>query len=321
MTYNSFSTRVHGRKNGERHLFSSLPLSSCSGDTRGKRLSVLFFRSSRKSILPIAVAFVFALAIPANIHAQGGRGGRGGPPPIPKAAAPFDPSGYWTSIVTEDWHVRMLVATKGDFGSGPNAEELPFGGGGSIPYTAEGKKLALAWDPAKDEAEGNQCKAYGAAGIMRLPGHLHITWQDDYTLKMDIDAGNQTRLFKFKRPTQPGQAATATEPAGEPSLQGNSVAEWIILGGRGDWSRGGNLKVVTTNLKPGYFWKNGMVYSGKLTLTEHYRYQKEPNGDEWLNFSQQADDPQYLTEPWIITYHYKKLPDASRWHPAACTVK
>jgi hypothetical protein len=272
-------------------------------------------------MLPIACGLLFALAIPASIHAQGGRGGRGGPPPVPKAAAPFDPTGYWTSVVTEDWHVRMLVAPKGDFGSGPDAEGLPFGGGGSIPYTAEGKKLALAWDPAKDEAEGNQCKAYGAAGVMRLPGHLHITWQDDYTLKMDIDAGNQTRVFHFRRPAQPGQTATAPEPPGEPSLQGNSVAEWVILGGRGDWSRGGNLKVVTTNLKPGYFWKNGMVYSGRLTLTEHFRYQKEPNGDEWLNFSQMAEDPQYLTEPWIITYHYKKLPDASKWSPAACTVR
>src|SRR5208283_3094929 len=128
-------------------------------------------RAHGKIGLRIAGALLFALAIPASIHAQGGRGGRGGPPPLPKAAAPFDPSGYWTSIVTEDWHVRMLVAPKGDFGSGPDSEGLPFGGGGSIPYTAEGKKLALAWDPAKDEAEGNQCKAYGAAGIMRLPGH------------------------------------------------------------------------------------------------------------------------------------------------------
>jgi len=274
-------------------------------------------------ILSIAGALLAAFAIPAGIHAQGRGRGPAGPPPTAKAAAPFDLSGYWTSIVTEDWHVRMLTAPKGDFGSGPDAEGLPFGGGGSIPYNAEGKKLALAWDPAKDEAAGEQCKAYGAAGIMRLPGHLHITWQDDYTLKMEIDTGTQTRLFHFRRPAPSGQAAGSVEPvaAGEPSRQGNSEAEWIILGGRGDWTRGGNLKVVTTNLKPGYYWKNGMVYSAKLTLTEHFRYQKEPNGDEWLNFSQMAEDPQYLTEPWIITYHYKKLPDGSKWSPSACTAR
>lgn len=281
-------------------------------------MALLTFSNSR-SKWPVAAVTLLALTIPSGAFAQG-RGGRGGPPQTAKAAAPFDPSGYWTSVITEDWHVRMLVAPKGDFGSGPDAEGLPFGGGGSIPYTATGKKLALAWDPAKDEAEGDRCKAYGAAGVMRLPGHLHITWQDDYTLKMDIDTGTQTRVFHFKRPAA-GQAATAPEPAGAPSIQGNSEAEWIILGGRGDWSRGGNLKVVTTNLKPGYYWKNGMVYSGKLTLTEHYRYQKEPNGDEWLNFSQEANDPEYLTELWIITYHYKKLPDASKWSPTACSVK
>src|SRR5580698_3613919 len=87
--------------------------------------------------LRIAGMILVTLAIPIGMQAQG-RGGRGAPPPVPKAAAPFDPSGYWTSVVTEDWHVRMLVAKKGDFGSGPDAEGLPFGGGGSIPYTAEG---------------------------------------------------------------------------------------------------------------------------------------------------------------------------------------
>ena len=272
------------------------------------------------TVLPIA-GVVLTLALPGNLQAQGR--GKAAPPAIPKAAAPFDPTGYWTSIVTEDWHVRMLVAPKGDFGSGPDAEGLPFGSEGSIPYTAEGKRLARAWDPAKDEAAGETCKAYGAAGIMRLPGHLHITWTDDYTLKMDVDNGTQSRVFHFKRPAPTGQNATAAtpEPQSAASLQGDSVAEWVILGGRGDWTRGGNLKVVTTNLKPGYFWKNGMVHSGRLTLTEHYRYQKEPNGDEWLNFSQMAEDPQYLTEPWIITYHYKKLPDGAKWNPTACSAR
>ena len=272
------------------------------------------------TVLPIA-GVVLTLALPGNLQAQGR--GKAAPPAIPKAAAPFDPTGYWTSIVTEDWHVRMLVAPKGDFGSGPDAEGLPFGGQGSIPYTREATLLARAWDPAKDEAAGETCKAYGAAGIMRLPGHLHITWTDDYTLKLDVDTGTQSRVFHFKRPVPAGQNATAvtSEPQSAPSLQGDSAAEWVILGGRGDWTRGGNLKVVTTNLKPGYFWKNGMVHSGRLTLTEHYRYQKEPNGDEWLNFSQMAEDPQYLTEPWIITYHYKKLPDGAKWNPTACSAR
>ena len=102
----------------------------------------------------------------------------------PKALAPFDMTGYWVSIVTEDWRFRMVTPAKGDYLG--------------VPMTLESKRVADAWDPAKDEAAGKQCKSYGAAGIMRLPERLHITWQDDNTLRMDIDAGTQTRLLHFE---------------------------------------------------------------------------------------------------------------------------
>jgi hypothetical protein len=268
----------------------------------------------------ILVLFAIAIVVlPLGLNAQG-RGQRGGPPPTPKADAPIDLTGYWVSVITEDWHVRMLTAPAGDFGSGTNTEGLPFGGGGNIPYNAAGTALGKAWDPAKDEKEGNLCKGYGAGGVMRQPGRLHITWEDDYTLKMDISAGTQTRVFRFARPTQAGQPATQPAPA-PASLQGNSTAQWISLGGRGDWVRGGNLKVVTTGIRPGYYWKNGMPYSDKLTITEHYRVTKEPNGDVWLNMSLRAEDPTYLTQPWIATYHFKKEPDGSKWSPTPCSVR
>lgn len=247
-----------------------------------------------------------------------GRGQRGGPPPSPKAAAAFDPTGYWVSIITEDWHVRMVTPPKGDFGSGTNTEGLPFGGGGNIPYNDEGTKLAKAWDAAKDEREGNQCKAYGAPGIMRQPTRLHITWQDDNTLRIDSDAGMQTRIFHF---AQPGTDGPMTAPANQqPSMQGYSVAQWEIFGGQ-SWPRGGNLKVVTTHLAPGYYWKNGMPYSDKATMTEHFRLSKEPNGDNWLNFSLMMEDPVYLTEPWIVTYSFKREPDATKWDPQPCFIQ
>ena len=75
--------------------------------------------------------------------------------------------------------------------------------------------MADTWDPAKDTADGNACRSYGAAGIMRVPGRLHISWQDDTTLKIETDAGTQTRLLHF----------TGT-PGGEPSWQGYSAAVW-----------------------------------------------------------------------------------------------
>src|SRR5438094_2647688 len=116
------------------------------------------------------------LALATNVQGQG----RG---QTPRAAAPVDFTGYWVSVVSEDWRWRMVTPAKGDFAS--------------IPLNAEGRKLGDAWDPAKDEAAQEQCKAYGAAGVMRLPGRLHITWQDDNTLRVETDQGTQTRLLHF----------------------------------------------------------------------------------------------------------------------------
>ena len=100
-----------------------------------------------------------------------------------KADAPIDITGYWVSIVTEDWRYRMVTPAKGDYAS--------------VPLNAEARKVADAWDPAKDEAAGDQCKSYGAAAIMRVPGRLHITWDGETALKMETDAGTQTRMFEF----------------------------------------------------------------------------------------------------------------------------
>src|SRR5262249_22168273 len=121
----------------------------------------------------------------------------------PKAGAPIDLTGYWVSLITEDWRIRMLTAPKGDYYS--------------LPLTNEARKIAATWDAARDIAEGKQCMNYGAPGIMRVPGRLHITWQDDSTLKIEADAGRQTRTFAFESPKPPAGAAT---------MQGFSVAAW-----------------------------------------------------------------------------------------------
>ena len=89
-------------------------------------------------------------------------------------------------MLTEDWHTRMFTAAKGDFGGGPPGEVAQVGTSrlgvganpardGNIPYNLKGAQAAMAWDAAKDEAAGQQCKAYGATGIMRQPTHLRIT--------------------------------------------------------------------------------------------------------------------------------------------------
>jgi hypothetical protein len=222
------------------------------------------------------------------------RGGPAGPPPTAKSAAPIDLTGYWVSVVTEDWRYRMVTPKKGDYPS--------------IPLNAAGRQVADAWDPARDEAAGNQCKAFGAAGVMRMPGRLHITWADDNTLKVDTEAGTQTRLLRF------GTSNSGTEPG----WQGNSTAQWQFAGGRRG-ANAGSLKVVTTRMKAGYLQKNGVPYSEKAVLTEHFELTKEPNGDQWLIVISIVEDPQYLAQRFVRSTHFKKLANGADWKPSPCT--
>jgi len=183
-----------------------------------------------------------------------------------------------------------------------------------IPLNAEGRKVGESWDPARDEAAGQQCKAYGAANIMRLPGRLHITWEDASTLKIETDAGTQTRQFRFG----------AAPPAGEPSVQGRSVATWTPAPGgrRGAGPRpGGSLKVVTTNLTPGYVRKNGAPHSGSAIVTEYYDVNTLPNGDQWMTVTTKVEDPQYFVRHYLTTSDFLKLPNAPKWTPTPCSAR
>lgn len=243
-----------------------------------------------------ALALVFALAAPAALLAQ--RGGRaGGPPPPAREAAALDLTGYWVSVVTEDWKYRMVTPKKGVFDA--------------LTLNAEGRRVGNTWDPARDEAAGEQCRAYGAANIMRVPGRLHVTWQDANTLRIDTDSGTQTRLFYF------GTAPAATEP----TWQGRSVATWEYAATARGASRAGNLKVVTTNLRPGYVRRNGAPYSGSAVVTEYFDVNAMPNGDQWLTVTTKVEDPEYFGRPYITTSDFKKLPNASGWNPTPCTAR
>jgi hypothetical protein len=248
-----------------------------------------------------ATAAALLLSVPGSMFGQGGRGGAPPPPLTPKANAPEDITGYWVSIVTEDWRFRMVTPAKGDYAS--------------VPLNGAGRGAADKWDPAKDEASGEQCKSYGAPGLMRAPGRLHITWPDENTIKVDMDAGTQTRIFHFN------SAAPADE---KPSLQGYSVASWDGpppgRGARGPM-RAGSLKVVTTHLKPGYLRKNGVPYSENTVLTEYYSRTKEDNGDSWLIVTTIVDDPMYLAQPFITSTHFKMEPNGNKWMPSACEAR
>src|SRR5947208_1147114 len=193
--------------------------------------------------------------------------------------ARVDLTGYWVSVISEDWRWRMVTPIKGDFAS--------------IPVNAEARKMGEAWDPAKDDAAGLQCKSYGAPALMRIPGRVHITWQDDNTLKVEKDSGTQTRLFHFGN--------TVTGAGGD--WQGVSTAAWTVEAGSRAPVRGGGLRVVTTKLKPGYLRKNGVPYSANATVTEYYDRLNEPNGDSWLVVETIVEDPMYLNVPFITSTH------------------
>jgi hypothetical protein len=204
-----------------------------------------------------------------------------------KASAPMDITGYWVAFVTEDWRFRMVTPRKGDYQA--------------VPMTEQARKVADAWDPAADEASGSQCKAYGAAAIMRVAARFHITWQDDNTLRIDSDAGMQTRLLHFN-----------AAPAGERTWQGYSTAQW---------QRPESLKAATTNLRPGYLRKNGVPYSENAAVTEYFDIAPLPGGGQVLLVTTIVDDPQYLQQPFIVSSQFKKEADGSKWDPTPCSVK
>ena len=241
------------------------------------------------------------LLSPIVLFAQRGRGGA--PPASGRAGAGEDVTGYWVSLVTEDWRWRMMTPPKGDYPS--------------IPLNAEGRRVADAWDPAKETAE-DKCKAYGAGNVMRVPERLRVTWENDNTLKVETDAGQQTRRFTFG----PRTAPVASAASADGGLQGVSVATWEYAGGRGPRAGGpvppAQLKVVTTGMRPGYLQRNGVPYSANAVVTEYFSRVAEPNGDAYLLVTTVVEDPQYLNTRYARSSHFKREPDGSKWKPSPC---
>ena len=235
------------------------------------------------------------------------------PPPAPKinprTEGPLSIEGYWVSIVTEDWRYRMMTPEKGDYPG--------------VPLNSAGRAIANSWDPDKDQASGNACKSYGAPALMRIPTRLHITWVDDNTMKIETDAGEQTRSIHFYSEPPAGAA---------PSWQGFSAATFegmrprgfivpVAAGAPGSRpAQEGYMKVETTNLKPGYLRKNGVPYGAKASVEEYFDSFSEA-GNTWLIVTSVVTDPEYLDGSFITSSQFKKQADATGWNPTPCSAK
>jgi hypothetical protein len=287
-----------------------------------------------------SAALAGALAIvQAGLAAQG-RGQAAAPPAPPQTgqqAALIDLTGYWVSVVDEDWRFRMMTPPKGDYAQ--------------VPLNAAARKIADQFDPAQYGGAKYQtsqiidCRAYGGAGLMHMPTRLHITWDSPEVFKIETDWGVQTRLLHFT-PGKPfgdvDQMLRSGELGGShgaASMQGRSVAVWEqpfrfnqsffqrnapARGGglgnnrTGEGQTGGNLGVVTTDLSTGWLRRNGVPYSSRTRLVEHFMTFQDPTGKDWFTVTTEVVDPEYLNTPFYISAEFQKEPDGSKWAPHPC---
>lgn len=224
----------------------------------------------------------------------------------PRVQAPYDLTGDWVSLVTQNWRYRMVVPAHGDYAG--------------IPINARGERFANSWNPAADIAAGKQCEAYGAPNLMQIPERLQISWQDDETLRVDTDAGRQTRLLHFE--SAPSAVTLAA------SLQGYSSARWQLFSlsnsfgadaGPGKGDRYGSLVVTTDHLLPGLLRKNGVPYGAQTQMSEYWRVQAL-DGAQWLMISTSVKDPEYLSAPYVYDSIFQREPDASQRDPSPCSL-
>jgi hypothetical protein len=164
------------------------------------------------------------------------------------------------------------------------------------------------------------CRVYGAGGSLRVPTRLNITWADENTLKLEMDAGTQTRLLHFN---------VSTPPPGEKTLQGYSVATWEVGGGRGFGGGGGgrgggapapprwgSLNVVTTNMKSGYLLSSRSSYSDNAVLTEYF----SKHSDFGVDYFTVTASVQDGTATRVTSSTFKKEPNGSKFSPTGCEI-
>ena len=257
-----------------------------------------YIRCANRFAVPCAAAIAL---VAGTVFAQPPSGG-----PDTRTArerAPIDITGQWVSVVNEDWLWRMVTPPAGDTAS--------------IPLNAQGRAVALDWDLESDIAAGRLCHAFGPPGLIRQPTRVRISWEGDGTMRLDFDAGTQTRRLDFETNASPAQS----------SLQGHSSASWTRMSrppgmfGGGSEAMGGTLHVRTTNMASGYLRPNGVPYSERAIMEEYFHTFMLPgDGGTWLIVTTVVDDPEYLTTKLIMSTQFKKETSRSGWNPRPCEI-
>ena len=254
----------------------------------------------------VVTAAIVVMAALVTVSAQGrGAAHRRGRLYASAPGALFDITGYWVSLVTEDWRYRQFTPAKGDYVS--------------IPSTRRDARSPTRGIPPRDEAAGEQCKAYGAAGVMRLPTRLHITWQDDRTPEA---RGRQRHADANVRLRQP-QGSNGT-------LQGVSLASWdqpravrVADPEPGRSHREGRLpgKVVTDEHEARIPAQERRAVQRRCRADEYHDRFDVPGGESLLMVTAELVDPEYLTTPYWTSTHFKRQNDAAGWRPTPCSAR
>ena len=204
----------------------------------------------------------------------------------PPLAAEADLSGFWGPRVHEDHKYRWEGPEHGEYDG--------------LPLTAEAYAIADAWDPMEYYRPENQCSPMGITMILRIPGNVHISYEDENTLRIDSEIFGMTRrVYLDARPREDGPLTWG----------GHSLGEW----------EADTLKVVTTHMLPGTghggLRRNGVPTSADMVMTEYFL-----RHDDYLSTIQIVDDPQYLLEPLIRSVTFRQLPDVAELGPWDCEV-
>ena len=228
-----------------------------------------------------------------------------------REAAPVDLTGYW---VSPSWRTGAGAWSR-------RSKAMPR----ACPSTPQARPSSTPGIPAKDEAAGDECKAYGAPGLMRVPGRLRIRWQDDDTLEDRSRRRRADALAALRR----GAARTASRRAGKATRGPVGASDGAPGTGRragSAWRRGGPRRAERSRWRRRSCCRatcGRMAFrtASETTCTEYFDRFTEPDGTEWFTVTTIVTDPVYLGVPFVTTTDFRKERDGASWDPRPCTAR